>query len=182
MDSDGQRIDEVDLLIANARLRDELEPYRDEAVDTTAAGRMTLAEENEYLASILAWERAPALPIAQWFDPPLRIPAPDQLDEEQLSLILQQTVERLYSQRIVLSCTDHLSNRQLYGVIYRDILPCCEKKLPSRGNVLEWRCVNDDETWLTFYADAVERRRFQEEHCVEPPPRQRPRYRRRLPR
>lgn len=182
MDSDGQRTDEVDLLIANARLRDELEPYRDEAVDTTAAGRMTLAEENKYLASILAWERAPALPIAQWFDPPLRIPAPDQLDEEQLSLILKQTVERLYSQRIVLTCTDHLSNRQLYSVIYRDILPCCEKMLPCRGDVLEWRCVDDEETWLTFYADAVERRRFQEEHCIELPPRQRPRFQRRLPR
>lgn len=174
-------IDEVDLLINNARLRDELEPYRDESIDDPSMQRMTLPVENEYLASILAWERAPALPIRDWFSPPLQIPPPESIDEEALESKLRQTILRLHSQGIVLSCTDHLSDRELYRVIYRDILPCCEKKVALQGNRLEWRCVEDNETWLTYYADAVERRRYQEEFQVDLPKSRQPRYRRELP-
>jgi len=174
-------IDEVDLMIDNARLRDELEPYRDESIDDPTMRRMTLPVENEYLASILAWERAPALPIRDWFQPPLQIPAPESLNNETLSSVLRQTIARLHSQGIVLSCTDHLDDRELYRVIFRDILHCCEKKVGVQGNQLEWRCVEDNETWLTYYADAVERRRFQEEYQIELPKARSPRHRRQLP-
>ena len=174
-------IDEVDLLLANARLRDELEPYRDESIDDPSVTRMSLRTENEYLASLLAWERAPALPIASWFTPVLELPSPDSLDEEALSSLLRTTVDRLYSQRVVLRFTDHLSDRQLYKIIYRDILPCCEKKVELPGKFLEWRCIEDNETWLRFYADAIERRRFQEEHDVDLPPSETPKFKRNLP-
>ena len=173
-------IDEVDLLMDNARLRDELEPYRDESIDSSIA-QMNLRTENEYLASMLAWERAPALPIASWFSPVMELPAPDSLDEESLQSILLTTIDRLYSQRVVLRFTDHLSDRELYKIIYRDILPCCEKKVELPGKFLEWRCIEDNETWLRFYADAVDRRRFQEEYDVQLPASETPRYRRSLP-
>ena len=102
-------IDEVDLLLANARLRDELEPYRDESIDDPSVTRMSLRTENEYLASMLAWERAPALPIANWFTPAMELPAPDSLDDQTLSEVPQaDNVGRLYSQKVVLRFTDHL--------------------------------------------------------------------------
>lgn len=174
-------IDEVDLLLANARLRDELEPYRDESIDDPSVTRMSLRTENEYLASMLAWERAPALPIASWFTPVMELPSPDSLDDEALSSLLRTTIDRLYSQKVVLRFTDHLSDREVYKIIYRDILPCCEKKVELPGKFLEWRCIEDNETWLRFYADAIERRRFQEEHDVDLPPSETPQYRRSLP-
>ncbi|MGI9470830.1 MAG: hypothetical protein ACR2NZ_04820 [Rubripirellula sp.] len=174
-------IDEVDLLLANARLRDELEPYRDESIDDPSVTRMSLRTENEYLASMLAWERAPALPIASWFTPVMELPSPDSLDDEALASLLLTTVDRLYSQKVVLRFTDHLSDRDLYKIIYRDILPCCEKKVELPGKFLEWRCIEDNETWLRFYADAIERRRFQEEHDVDLPASQTPKYQRNLP-
>ena len=180
MSNTRRLIDEVDLLMANARLRDELEPYRDESIDDTS-NRMPLHTENEYLASILAWERAPALPIASWFSPTLQLPAPESLSDAELTELLTQTVQRLFAKKIVLRFTDHLSNRELYTIILRDILPCCEKKLDVPGKYLEWRCVEDEETWLRFYADAIERRRFQEEHDTELPPAETPQYRRKLP-
>ncbi len=175
-----QIIDEVDLLLANARLRDELEPYRDESIDDSST-RMPLHTENEYLASILAWERAPALPIASWFTPTLELPAPDSLNDAELSRLLTETIQRLYAKHIVLRFTDHLSDRELFKIIIRDILPCCEKKLDVPGKYLEWRCIDDDETWLRFYADALERRRFQEEHDIDLPPSEPPKFRRKLP-
>ncbi|MEM6979228.1 MAG: hypothetical protein AAF539_06125 [Planctomycetota bacterium] len=180
-------LDEVELMIANARLRDELEPYRDESVDSTASYRMPLHQENEYLESILAWERAPAIPIARWFEPELSLPPVDSLNDNQVALRLHDTIERLFSQGIILSHTDHLSDRELYRVLVCDVLPCCEKKLePSRHGgprkTLQWRCVEDNETWLAYYADPVERRRFQEEFDVELPPVRVARYPRNLPR
>jgi len=173
-------VDEVDLMIANARLRDELEPYRDDSIDSSA-GRMSLRTENEYLASMLAWERAPALPISSWFDPPLPSPTPDSLDDDQLRELLSDIVVRLYSQKIVLRCTDHLSDRELYTIVIRDILPCCEKRVEVPGKYLEWRCIEDNDTWLRYYASAVDRRRFQEEYDVELPPSETPPHRRKLP-
>lgn len=175
-------IDEVDLILTNARLRDELEPYRDESIDDPSTRSMPLQQENEYLASILAWERAPALAIAAWFDPPLQIPAPDSLNDQDLTAELNRIIERLHSQNIVLSFTDHLSDRDLYRVIYRDILPACEKKVDMPGKCLEWRCLEDNETYLTYYASAVERRRHQEEHQVALPRAKRPGFPRKLPR
>ncbi|MEO1618863.1 MAG: hypothetical protein AAFV88_23640 [Planctomycetota bacterium] len=169
--------DEVELILANARLRDELEPYRDESIESSP-GRMSLQAENEYLASMLAWERAPALPISDWFVPPLHLLPPDSLGETQLSQKLRKTIAQLRSKNIVLCCTDHLTDRELYTVIYRDILPCCEKMVEVPGKALEWMCVEDTETWLRYYATPVERRRYQEEHQIELPPSERPRYRR----
>lgn len=176
-----QDVDEVDLMLDNARLRDELEPYRDESIDTPAVTRMSLKTENEYLASILAWERAPALPIASWFMPLMELPSPDSIDDETLSRLLLETIDRLYSQRVVLRLTDHLSDRELYTIIYRDILPCCEKKVELPGKYLEWRCIEETETWLRYYANPVDRRRYQEEHGVELPPSETPKYKRNLP-
>jgi hypothetical protein len=174
------RVDEVDLMLANARLRDELEPYRDESIDPSL-NKLPLRDENEYLASMLAWERAPALPIASWFTPVLEIPAPELLDDQRLAGVLRETIDRLHSQGVVLKFTDHLSDRELYKIIYRDILPCCEKKVEIPGKNLEWRCVEDGDTWLRYYANPIERRRFQEEHDVDLPPSVEPPYKRELP-
>ncbi|KAA5540266.1 hypothetical protein FYK55_21810 [Roseiconus nitratireducens] len=175
-----QAIDEVELMMANARLRDELEPYRDESIESSV-NRMSLQAENEYLASMLAWERAPALPISDWFSPPLQLLPPDALGDAQLSHRLKKTIQRLHSKNILLRCTDHLSDRELYTIIYRDILPCCEKKVDVPGKAIEWMCVEDTDTWLKYYATPVERRRHQEEYHVDLPPAENPRFKRQLP-
>jgi hypothetical protein len=152
--------DEVDQLILNARLRDELEPFLDESVDVLACKQLPTSDENEFLASMLAWERAPALPISQWFDPPLALQSPERLTDEQLRAALMNVIDLLATRRIYLELTDHLSDRQLYCLIARDILPSHEKKLDLPSNYLNWRCLDvelDPETWLAFYATDEER-------------------------
>lgn len=173
-------LDEVELLLANARLRDELEPYRDESIDSST-GVMPLQVENEYLASMLAWERAPALPISDWFSPPLQMLPPEAITDEQLRSALRNVIGKLFSKNIVLRYTDHLSDRELYTVIYRDIMTCCEKMVDVPGKALEWMCVEDTDTWLRYYASPVERRRYQEEHQIDLPPSAEPPHRRHLP-
>ena len=177
--------EEVDHLLLNARLRDELEPFLDESVDLLNIQRMTTPMDNEFLASMLAWERAPVLPISQWFDPELTVPHPDTLTDKQLHDELWDTIQQLYDKRIVLDFTDHLSDRQLYTLIYRDILPSPEKKIDLPKNYLHWHCLDgsdEPETWLGYYASKEERRAWASETGQKPPPSVTPPFPRKMPR
>jgi len=177
--------EEVEHLLRNAQLRDELEPLADESIISINVQQMTTPIENEFLASMLAWERAPFLPIAQWFQPELVLPRPETLDDDTLHELLWQTIDQLFSQRIVLDFTDHLSDRQLYCLIYRDILPTPEKKIDSQNNYLHWDCCDtcdDTETWLRYYANEEDRRAWLRETDNPLPDHEDPPYFRDLPR
>lgn len=170
--------DEVEQLLLNAQLRDELEPFIDESVDLIPVRQLPLETENEFLQSMLAWERAPVLPISRWFEPELVLPRLDELSDEEVSQILAETILKLYTQRIVLEFTEHLSDRQLYCLVCRDILPSYEKKIDLPKNYLHWRCLtdNDIESWLRYYATADEREAWQMENEGELPPIENPPY------
>lgn len=176
--------DEVDHLMLNARLRDELEPFRDESLELVDTDSMTTPRENEFLASLLAWERAPVLPISKWFEPELRPPHPDTLDDGELNEALWEVVHKLYEKRVVLEYTDHLSDRELYCMICRDILPSSEKKLDLPGNFVRWHCLDIERsprTWLRYYADDDERAMWAWNTGGTLPPVQRPPHQRKLP-
>ncbi len=177
--------DEVEHLMLNARLRDDLEPFLDESLNLLNTRRMPTPKENEFLASMLAWERAPVLPIGQWFQPELVLPRPDTLSDEQLNAQLWKTIQKLYDIRIVLDFTDHLSDRQVYTLIYRDILPSPEKKIDLPKNFLHWHCLDDTdepETWLRYYASKQERSDWFAETGLPLPRSQRPPFPRKMPR
>jgi hypothetical protein len=177
--------DEVEHLLRNAQLRDELEPLFDESIDRVNPTAMSTRSENEFLESMLEWERAPMLPIGQWFDPPLVLPHPDRLGQHQLSLVLRATIEKLFEMHVVLDFTDHLSDYQLYGLIFRDILPSHEKKLERRTSYLHWDCANIEENpdvWLRYYASAAERVMWADENDQPLPTHEEPPFKRQLPR
>ncbi len=179
------RPDEVDQLLLNAKLRDELEPYLDESIVRVNVTEMTTPVENEFLASMLAWEKAPILPIREWWQPELKLPQPDQLSDGELHDILWNTIYKLYDKRIVLDFTDHLSDRQLYCLILRDILPEPEKKLDNLRSYLHWDCADmsgDPEVWLRYYASDDDRITWADEFPDGMPEREYPPYPRDLPR
>jgi len=175
---------EVDELLRNAELRNELEPFYDESISRINVQHLPLAVENDFLASMLAWEQAPVLPIYRWFEPELRPPRPGALDDDTLHDILWDVIYKLYEKRIVLDFTDHLSDRDLYCLIYRDILPAREKKLDLVRNYLHWDCTGanrDPEIWLRYYATEEERVAWGETYRLPLPPSEEPPYRRPLP-
>ncbi len=182
---DSSHSEEVEHLLRNARLRDELEPLYDESIGRVNAESMPTPAENEFLASMLAWERAPILPISEWFEPELKLPRPETLNPAQLRAVLHETAAEFFQQRIVLDFTDHLSDYELYCLIYRDILPAHEKKIARRNNYLHWDCAGtngDPEVWLRYYASDKERENWAAETGGELPPREEPPHRRNLPR
>ncbi len=177
--------DEVDQLLRNAELREALEPYLDESITKLETARIPTPVENDYLAMMLAWEQAPALPISQWFDPPLDPPPPDSLSDAALHELLWNIIHKLYERAIILEFTDHLSDRELYRLVYRDILPTVEKKVDSPGNYFHWDCADttgDPEIWLKYYASDEERRLWKENDGGWLPEKDTPPYPRRMPR
>ena len=177
--------DEVDHLLRNAQLRDALEPLYDESIGRVNVELMSTTSENEFLESMLEWERAPIVPIYDWFRPRLQLEHPETLDDEQLRIALHNVIEKLFSNRIVLDFTDHLSDRQLYCLLYRDILPAHEKMLRGRNNYLHWDCANtsnDPDTWLRYYASEEDRSAWEAETDGYLPPVEVPPYQRELPR
>jgi len=162
-------MNEVDQLLLNARLRDEIEPFVDESLMLLDSRRLPIELENDFLASMLAWEKAPVLPIRQWFEPELQLPSPETLTDEELNQQLHQAIGRLYEKNIVLEYTDHLSDRQLMYLILRDILPAQEKRLTDTGSVLNWQCIDeeiDEEIWLRFYATDRQRATWAEPNAM----------------
>ncbi len=177
--------EEVDQLLLNAQLRDELEPFFDESITSLNVHEMPTPVENQFLRSMLAWEKAPTLPIAQWFNPVLVLPSPEGLDDDQIHDRLWDVIQQLYDKRIVLNFADHLTDRQLYTLILRDILPAEEKMIAQGENYLHWDCADasgDPDVWLRYYATPEERDIWQTEYPGDLPPGEQPRYPRPLPR
>lgn len=177
--------EEVEHLLLNASLREELEPFSDESVALLDMRRLPTPVENEFLASMLAWERAPILPLSKWFEPELILPRPETLTDAELHDELWKTIHRMYRQRIVLEYTDHLTDRQLYRLIYRDILPAAEKKVDLPKNYLHWHCIDDStepEVWLRYYASQAERQEWADENDSPLPPSESPPFPRKMPR
>jgi hypothetical protein len=182
---ESSKSDDVEHLLRNAQLRDELEPLLDDSIARVNPTAMSTRSENEFLESMLEWERAPILPIYQWFDPPLVLPHPDRLSQHQLSLVLKATIEKLFEKHLVLDFTDHLSDYQLFALIFRDILPSHEKRLERRTTYLHWDCANIEENpsiWLRYYATQQEREAWAEENSQPLPPHDTPPFHRQLPR
>jgi hypothetical protein len=173
---------EVGELVRNAELRTELEPYADETLSRNRLVHRSLRHENEYLASMLDWEISPAEPIARWFVPELAMPSPEQLNDTQLLQALDNVIARLFEKKLILDFADHLSDRELYTLIYRDILPLREKNLRHRNGFVHWDCsCGDDEVWLRFYASDDEREQYQECSDELLPPKEVPPHYRDLP-
>ena len=177
--------EDVDCLLRNAELRDLIEPYLDESIHEIDFASMPTAVENRFLESMLAWEQAPMSPIGRWFSPPLALPPASLLSDNALRERLWETIEQLFSKRVVLDYADHLSDRELYSLIRRDILPAAIKQVDLPDNYFHWDCsacdVEDATVWLTYYASEFDREQWAFETGCELPPRAVPPYPRALP-
>jgi hypothetical protein len=177
--------EEIECLLRNGELRTAIEPYLDEAIWEIDFRQLPTPVENRFLESMLAWELAPLAPIARWFTPILALQPACTLDDDQVRERLWQTIDALYSKRIVLDFTDHLSDRELYSLIRRDILPSTVKQVDLPDNYLHWDCSADEAgdpgAWLAYYASDEEREDWRLEEGRDPPPRQVPSYPRALP-
>ena len=116
------------------------------------------------------------------------LPEPDGLDDVALHEALWRIIEGLASLRVFLDQTDHLSDRELYTQLLREILP---EEMPAldRDESSAWHVdvlgYDKPELYLKYYADERTREAWRREFPDDPmPARQDPPYDRdsRLPR
>lgn len=110
------------------------------------------------------------------------LPAPKNLDDAELARHLERLIQELAQMNVYLRSTDHLSDRELYAHLWKELLR--EHRPPPLGSddVVVLDLVNggsaaDIINWLRFYADEESRAHWQASFPDEPIlPREKPPY------
>ncbi len=141
--------------------------------------------EREVLEQILAVESAPRTTRAEQLRRAgFEMPDPRPLSDEQVTSLLGETIGHLADLHVYLSHTDHLSDRELYELLYVQLLHYDVPDvppLPRHGALIELlEAVEDDEEaariFLTYYATEDDRKAWSRTSpdFVMPPRRPRP--------
>jgi hypothetical protein len=125
----------------------------------------------QFWEHVLAWEEAPwTTDFLQLQEAGIALPAPDTLDDDQVSMKLWEVIDQLARRRVFLSQTDHLSDRELYQLLWSDTLhedtkdmvmdesSACHIDLLSSGSE------EDNQLYLKYYADDEERERWRQDY------------------
>ncbi|MGI8734239.1 MAG: hypothetical protein ACR2LM_13185 [Pyrinomonadaceae bacterium] len=123
--------------------------------------------EEEFLRRVLEYERAQPITLLQLLaNAGLTLPAPDDLDEADLTIKLWEIIERMSSLGAYLLNTNHLSDRQLYEYLFNEALreeATLFPENPSFGFMIDITgsgSEGDTQLFLKHYADDSYRERW----------------------
>lgn len=140
-----------------AKLRQEVEKL---GGSTMSLESMPADMEEEFLRHVLEYENAEPISLLRLLENSgLEAPAPDHLDDDNLTVKLKQIVERMATLGAYLLHTNHLSDRALYEYLYHDGLreeavlfpenPSYAYMIDLTGSGSE----EDNQIFLKYYAD-----------------------------
>jgi hypothetical protein len=79
--------------------------------------------EEAFLERVLAFETSPSRVLSDLLaDAGVSLPPPDELKDKQLTAKLWEVINTLLLQRIVVSNSDHLTDRELYELLWKETL------------------------------------------------------------
>lgn len=126
--------------------------------------------EEEFLRHILEYEHAQPITVLQLLkNAGLEVPAPDDLDEGELSAKLWEVIERMSSLGAYLLHTNHLSDRELYAYLYGDGLSEEAMLFPEDPNYAYMIDLTgsgseeDNQVYFRYYADEDYRRQWRKD-------------------
>jgi hypothetical protein len=104
--------------------------FTQDGVEADASGELTWMSEEcppeaaaQFRLSVAAYEQAPWTTHFQGLmDAGVELPAPELMDERRLAAKLSEVIDTLARMRVFLSRTDHLSDRELYTLLWGDTL------------------------------------------------------------
>lgn len=139
-----------------------------------------LAEQ--FLRQVIAFETAPMITdSAQLTADGVELPDPETVPDTKIGAVLWHVIVALSKHQVFLERTNHLSGRELYSVLWHDVLREEHAALPE-ADTGAWHVdiPGDDEqatNYLTFYASERERRRWREDFPdAQVPPHRDPAY------
>ncbi len=156
--------DDIDQQIRINELREAAREAADGEMFTWEADDMPSEVSEQFWTNVLAIENASATTNIQQLERMgVDVPPPDGLDDRQLQAKLWEVIHGLAKLRTFLTSTDHLNDRQLYGLLWGDLLRHEIEDLPIDTG---WTCHLDilggcsDEDLqlrLKYYADDMDR-------------------------
>ena len=133
--------------------------------------------EEGFWKYVVDYEKAPwTTNFKQLEESGMQLPAPETLDDEQLTKKLWELIQRLALLRVFLDETDHLSDRELYTLLWSDMLREETKAVPldedsaCHMSPLGGCSEEDMQLYLKYYADEQWRDDWQKQHPEEPLP------------
>jgi hypothetical protein len=150
-----------------------------------AGGKMVEGEMEEtppeiaeqFWEQVVAYEKAPwTTHFKQLEESGMQLPAPETLDDEQLTKKLWEVIRGLALLRVFLDETDHLSDRELYTLLWSEMLREEVKAVPIDADgayhlsPLGGCSEEDIQLQMKYYADEEWRRRWQEDFPDFPMP------------
>ena len=153
--------------------------------EALAGGDMTCGEiqkpspevEEKFWESVVAHEEAPWTTNRKQLEKAgVSLPAPETLEETELSLKLWEVIDRLAAMRVFFSATDHLSDRELYTLILTDILEeevkdlALDEDSACHIDLLGSGSEADTFLYLKYYADEDFRRAWRSDYPDDPLP------------
>lgn len=119
----------------------------------------------QFWLSVAAYEQAPwTTHFQELVDAGVELPAPESMDDLQLAAKLSEVVDGLARMRVFLSQTDHLSDRELYTLLWKDTLREPVKDMPHDElsawhiDLLSGGGEEATRLYMKYYADEETRR------------------------
>jgi hypothetical protein len=128
----------------------------------------------QFWEQVVAYEKAPwTTTFKQLEESGMQLPAPETLDDEQLTRKLGELIQRLALLRVFLDETDHLSDRELYTLLWSDMLReetkavTLDEDSACHMSPLGGCSEEDTQLYLKYYADEEWRCDWQKQYPEE---------------
>jgi len=152
MSEDGKIVEQVFHI---EEMKRELEELSDGQVMMGTMGEeLPPAMEEQFLEQVLDFENAPMVTHREQLTRDgVMLPAPDELNDDELALKLIEVIHTFAARRIFLDGTNHLSDRELYTQLCEDVMDEMTPDFPADS---EMNChidliTNGDEEGLQYY-------------------------------
>ena len=133
--------------------------------------------EEDFWNYIVNYEEAPwTTHLQQLEDAGVSFPAPDSLNDKELTEKLWELIQKLALLHVFLDQTDHLSDRELYTYLVNDCLRQETKAMPLAANfachiqLLSTGSEEDNFLYLKYYADDDWRKQWHKDWPEDPMP------------